>query len=244
MPPFTPISETESVFSEASVQIQRLRELLHARSQNIFELGAVLSEIKKVYEKDELEFTFEGLKIYQFQFFGQFCEDLGLFKTTADRAVRLHRKFIEDLGLGLEYVSGFNYTKLDVICEVCDDSNYPYWLQLCEDMKYVDLRKLRSEFRTTGELPGLTSSGDPISTAILPDTARDWIDSFFSLHESVKTIFVAPQDKAFIKEVYEEQWGLFEELLRRKARGTEHKKASDKLLKVMESIVKRPSSLK
>lgn len=233
--------ETESIVSQETQQIAELRKLLKDRSKNTFLLGKVLSEIKSVYEKDETLFTFDGLERYGFQFWGQFCEDLGFAKSSADRAIRLHRKFIVELGTSIDFISGFNYTKLDIICEACTAENYTIWLQLCEDLKIEDLRAERDKFYNTGKLPGDQDQGESeISGSVTPETARDWIESFSLLNESVKQTFVSPQDKKFIKEVYEEVWDLFAEIIRRKARGTEQKKPSEKLLRMMESVVKKP----
>lgn len=237
------VKVSESVMNEAHQQKQDVIEIQKARNQNTFEMGAALHKIKLVYEKDELDNTYNGLQRYGFQFYNELLRapeesgGLGISTSSSDRSVRLHRKYVLELNYPLSIISKFNYTKLDIILKAVTEENVLHWLKMLQFTIPQDLARERDRVLKSKDRSQPGDSDEPITTAIIPTTARDWIEVWDLLQMNIKESYNSPQDKKFIKEVYSQTIVLFKDVLKRKARGTEFKRSSEKLIKVIDSIV-------
>ena len=245
------VGVSESVMQEAHQQKQDVAKFQKARNENTFDLGEVLHKIKAVYEEDEDNETYNGLQRYGFQYYHELLGapeesgGLGISSSTADRCVRLYRKYILELGYEKSMISKFNYTKLDIISKAVTKKNLTHWIKILERSTTQDLIKEREKViesegtRTPGD-----NSKDPITTAIEPTTARDWIEAWDLVHLTVKETCNSPQDKQFVKEVYGQTLDLFKSVLERHARGSKYKRSSEKLLKAIETIVRTENTYK
>lgn len=213
-----------------------------ARSKNVFELGETLHWIKLSYELDVDNGTFQSLKKFGFDSYNQLLSapivsgGLDIPIASANRSVRIFRKYCLELGFHRDVISKYNYSKLDQILPVVNKENLEYWLSTIGSMSPGDLSKLVAAKK---EDEAGDSEDESITTAIKPGTAQDWLESVEILFSTMKQTFVSPNEKQFIKALCEDFWEYFRTTAERKARASEFKKPTEKLLSAMEYIVKK-----